>query len=297
MAIEISSKQLEKKITRIALELNELRTKRKNFVANLHNLNRTYQQNKINYEQYSTLWNLQLSDRTPEYWISQYESKERELVDKINALKARKSEADKKTQVSTTLRYTAVLVVMLASIAAFTILPGGISELTGFAGINDSTTFVSEANITAWFSVALSDDLNNGIEFEGASSGDADVNASDNYNGTDSETLLFLALSEDSNIDADTCINASNMVSQYHDVLSIGNMTYTYSYNETNLTVPEGVESSTAMTTTITKTQTNIVPGARAYYRFWIDVPAKQPGGTYNNTVAFRTVQAGSACT
>lgn len=298
MAKEINPRHLEKKITKLALELNDLRTRRKKFIAGLDNLNKTYTWEKIDYDRYSALWDLQLSNRTAEYWMSQFESRERELVTHINRFKEQRVKTKQKTQVRATLSYATVLLVVLASIAAFTMLPAGVVEITGAQVVNDSTVFVSEVNITAYFSVAMSENLSDGISFPLSQPGLINLNATDNYaNTTNNGTTMYLVISTDSNVDLDMCINASDMTTSASDVLAISNMTYSYYYNETNITRPLGPAGATEMTNSPVKTLTNMIPGTSNYYRFWIGSPASQPAGVYNNTVEFRSVQAGQACT
>jgi hypothetical protein len=298
MAIDSSSKHLENKITSLALELNELRTRKKNFIAVLNNLNTAYKQGLVDYESYSLLWDLHLANKSAEQRVSEFEAREVELVSKINEFKEQKAETKEKVQISTTLSYAIVLLVMLASIAAFTMLPTGIEMITGAGTVNQSTGFISEANITAYFSVAMSDNLTNGIEFSSVlSSSYTDVNATDNYNAANNGSTMYLAISPDSNVQVDMCINGSDMRNQYSNVISVGNMSYTYAYNVTNATTPASASSSTLLTTSQAKTLTSMVRGTSGYYRFWIDVPFEQPPGVYNNTVEFRIVQAGRACT
>src|SRR3989338_3120584 len=48
--------------------------------------------------------------------------------------------------------------------------------------------------------------------------------------------------------------------------------------------------SQKEINTSYVKGESNIFPGNSNYYRFWLDIPAAQAAGTYNNTVTFKAV-------
>jgi hypothetical protein len=162
----------------------------------------------------------------------------------------------------------------------------------------------SNVTITTYFSISMSGNLSQGIQFGNVSALPAtNVNGTVNYNGTnttvDTEgynkgTAYWLNVSSDSNTAIDFCIIADALNTSTGDEIGLGNETY-FNSTSTNSTNPARA-SEVSITTSYVKSGTNIAIGTPDYYRFWLDVPAGTPAGTYNNTVSFKGVTTGGAC-
>lgn len=165
--------------------------------------------------------------------------------------------------------------------------------ITAFA-VEDSAT--SNVSVLKALSISFSDNLSSGILFGDVSVLPAtNINASHNYDGTSSGSTFFINVSEDGNTAVDLCIKASgNMISPALDQIGLANETYSNS-TLTNLTSPI-LGDETSLTTSYEKSGENVPTGGVNYYRFWLDIPASQPSGDYNNTVSFKGIQTGVLC-
>jgi hypothetical protein len=153
----------------------------------------------------------------------------------------------------------------------------------------------SNVSISKSFSIEFSPELDEGILFGEINFLPAEnVNASHNYDGLGNSSTLYINVSEDGNTAVDFCLRAlSPLVNAGGDQIGLRNETYSY-YNLSNSTHPTTVE--TPLSPIYFKAGENIPLGGANYWRFWLDVPAGQPSGTYNNTVYFKAVQAGENC-
>jgi hypothetical protein len=153
----------------------------------------------------------------------------------------------------------------------------------------------SNVSISKSFSIEFSPELSEGILFGEINFLPAEnVNASHNYDGEDNASTLYINVSEDGNTPVDFCIRGlSNLINAGGDEIGLANETYSYS-NSSNFTHPTFNEIPLAPI--YFKSGENIPLGGTNYWRFWLDVPAGQPSGTYNNTVYFKAVQAGENC-
>ncbi len=170
-------------------------------------------------------------------------------------------------------------------------------KTTGYA-TQASTT--SNVTITTYFSIAMSENLSDGIQFGNVSSLPAtNVNATHNYDGVETVspspgTSMWMNVSSDSNTNVDFCINADALNTSGGDEIGLGNETFSNS-TDTNSTLPAlGDEAS--ITLSYADAGYNITIGGNNYYRFWLDVPAGTPAGTYNNTVSFKGITTGGSC-
>ena len=121
------------------------------------------------------------------------------------------------------------------------------------------------------------------------------TNASENYGGTLDSTNYYIQVSADGNVPVDFCIRANSpLTSQYLDVLGIDNETYSCS-NESTLSNPF-LSNETVLTLNLVKCGESIFPSSSNYYRFWLDIPAAQPSGDYNNTLSFKGLSSGTSC-
>ncbi len=167
------------------------------------------------------------------------------------------------------------------------------SYLTGHATEGSTTSNVS---IAKYLAIAFGTNLSNGIQFGNVNTLPAtNINATHNYDGSVNETTYSVDVSPDSNTNIDFCTKAdAGLTSPALDVIGIGNETYAAS-NSTTDTIPD-LASETPLTTAYVKAQSVTQPGNSSYWRFWLDIPAAQPSGDYNNTVYFKGVVSGLAC-
>lgn len=189
--------------------------------------------------------------------------------------------------------YRKILIVVLVISLAMIFFENA-SAITGHAA---QGTARSEVTITSYLSIQMSANLTDGIIFEEVSILPAtNVNASLNYNGTGSSTLYFINVSTDSNTAVDFCLKANQgLETSGADLIGLGNETYSTGVTTSNMTIPD-LALDVAMTTSYDKTASNIGIGEANYYRFWLDIPAGQASGTYNNSVSFRGVNLAAAC-
>ncbi|MBU2612141.1 MAG: hypothetical protein KKB62_00280 [Nanoarchaeota archaeon] len=168
-----------------------------------------------------------------------------------------------------------------------------------FTGYITEGNTTSNVTISKYLAITFGANLSEGIYF-----GDVvvlpatDVNATHNYDGALTGTTYTIDVSTDSNTAVDFCIKANQgLTTAGADVIGLGNETYS-AYNATNFSLPP-LAAQTSMTTGYVKVQTagnNIGPGNSSYWRFWLDIPAAQPSGDYNNTVSFGGVTTGLSC-
>jgi hypothetical protein len=167
-----------------------------------------------------------------------------------------------------------------------------------FEGIHarvTSTEVSSNVSISKSFSIEFSPELDEGILFGEINFLPAiNINASHNYDGSENSSTLYINVSEDGNTAVDFCLRAlSPLVNAGGDQIGLGNETYSH-YSSSNLTHP--TTNEIPLSPIYFKTGENIPLGGANYWRFWLDVPAGQPSGTYNNTVYFKAVQTGENC-
>ena len=169
-------------------------------------------------------------------------------------------------------------------------------QKVGITGYATEGQAVSNVTITSYLSIEMSTNLTEGILFGEVTELPAtNINASHNYDGDSSGSTMYLEVSTDSNTNVDFCIRANdNLTSSGLDTIGVGNQTYSNS-----TTTDAGTPSLTnelSLTTSYAKSGINIDRGGKLYHRFWLDIPAAQPAGTYNNTVHFKGVNTGGSC-
>jgi len=188
-----------------------------------------------------------------------------------------------------------VLLLAIILMCAFLLIIGEFMFITGNA---TSGSTPSNVSISKYFAISFGSSLFGGIQFGTVSFLPAtNINAThNNDSNTYSEgTTYTIDVSSDSNSEVDFCIRADGgLTSLAADVIGLGNETYE-AYNITNSTHPD-LALETSMTTSYVKAFTGIVVGNSSYWRFWLDIPASQPSGTYNNTVSFEGVVTGNSC-
>ena len=188
-----------------------------------------------------------------------------------------------------------IVLIFFAALLVFSVsmLVLGNSQMTGYV---TSGSTVSNVTIVNYLSIAMSTNLQAGILFGSVSALPAtNINATHNYDGGSSASTMNLSVSTDSNVNVDFCIKANaNLQDAGTDVIGIGNETYANA-TSTDATTP-AVASEVPLTTSNVKAGVNIAKGASNHFRVWLDIPAAQAPGTYNNTIMFEGVATGGAC-
>lgn len=166
-------------------------------------------------------------------------------------------------------------------------------SITGNA-TEGSTT--SNVTIAKYLAITFGTNLSEGIQFGSVSTLPAtSINASHNHDGASNATTYTVEVHNDSNTAVDFCIRANaGLTSAALDVIGLANETYS-ALNLTNSTHPI-LSNETPMTVSYVKAVSAIPPGNSSYWRFWLDIPASQPSGNYNNSVFFEGVTTGLAC-
>lgn len=172
---------------------------------------------------------------------------------------------------------------------------------TGYA---TETSTTSNVTIQKYFSIDMSANLSEGIQFGSVSTLPAtNINATHNYdgvnttvdaNGANQGTSMWLNVSDDSNTNVDFCIKGDALNTSTGDEIGLGNETYA-NHTNTNSTLPV-LADDVSLTTSYVGSGYNITIGGDNYMRFWLDVPAGTASGTYNNTVYFKGVQTEGGC-
>ena len=191
---------------------------------------------------------------------------------------------------SSVYRIVLVLIIVVALVMLFF---SNVNAITGHA--TESTT-TSNVTIQKYLSLALCSNLSAGISFGDVSALPAtDLNGTHNYDGVNSGTSYCVNVSNDGNTPIDVCLKADGDLSTLaSDVIGLANETYANA-SLTNSTIP-ALGSDLPLTTSYVKAGENIPVGNLSYYRFWLDIPAAQPSGDYNNTVYFKGVTTTLSC-
>jgi hypothetical protein len=175
-----------------------------------------------------------------------------------------------------------VLVVALGLLAFNGAITGNVVE--GTSG--------SEVIVEKYLSIAFSTELANGINFGTVnvlpSSG---VEADQNAAGVGSN--YHIDVSSDGNTAVDFCVQADKALTSVNaDTIPMANEKMGFS----KVADAPTYATSTSLATTWAKTELSVVTNSSAYYRFWLDVDAATPAGSYNNTLTFKGVVAGDTC-
>ncbi|MFA5060819.1 MAG: hypothetical protein WC494_00690 [Candidatus Pacearchaeota archaeon] len=166
----------------------------------------------------------------------------------------------------------------------------------GMTGYVTEGSAVSNVTITSYLAIQMSSNLGEGILFGTINElPGTNVNATHNHDGGSSGSTMYIEVSNDSNSNVDLCIKANeDLMSQELEIIGVGNQTYANS-TTTDAGTP-AVASEVSLTKSYVKSGVDIEKGSNFYYRFWLDIPAAQPVGTYNNTVYFKGVITGGNC-
>ncbi len=177
------------------------------------------------------------------------------------------------------------------------ILVSAILVSFAYAAETSEQTTPSNVTVNKYVAIGLSDNLSYGIQFGAVDMNTNNNNATANYDGGNNNSTYYINVSSDGNVNIDICIRDNwALNTSANDVIENGN--YTWADNRTaNSTFMNATDGSYAISTTYQKTnETILTPGTMDYFRFWLDIAAAQPAGTYNNTMYFKGVEASVAC-
>lgn len=210
--------------------------------------------------------------------------------------------------------YVILLIVILIASLVMLVLEN-ISAITGNVPFTPLTGYLTEgstwSNVTieSYLAIQMSGNLSAGIDFGTVwTLPTLDQNATKNWcavNGTCAnlssvnynQTQYFINVSTDSNTAVTFCLYANEgLKTSGGDVIGLGNETFADNVTITNITSPSMV-NNLAMTTSYAQAGLNIPRGNSSYWRFWLDIPAAQASGSYNNTVYFKGITFGNTCT
>ncbi len=173
------------------------------------------------------------------------------------------------------------------------IIENSFPRITGFA---TSQSTISNVTISKYFSIDMSDNLSDGIQFGTVDTIPVIDHNSTWNNITSNATGMFLNVSTDSNTNVDFCVQANTDLTDPSNSATIGLGNESYANDTTtNYTLP-ALASQVSLTTSYVKSGYNITVGGINYYRFWLDIPAATTSGTYNNSVDFKGVQVNTSC-
>ena len=167
----------------------------------------------------------------------------------------------------------------------------------GITGHATETSTISNVTIAKYLSISLCTNLSDGIIFGNVTELPAtNLNATHNYDGASSGSTMCVNISNDGNTAIDLCTKGNtDLTSIASDTIGLANETYANS-TVTNTGTPGAAANSTALTTSYVKSGNAVSTGGVNYYRFWLDIPAAQPSGNYNNSISFKAIQTGLNC-
>jgi hypothetical protein len=155
----------------------------------------------------------------------------------------------------------------------------------------------SNVSILKTIAISFSSNLASGIIF-----GDVhvlpsyNISAVHNYDNQNNGSSYYIYVSPDSNSQIDLCIKADRgLTNAGGDVIGIGNESYASSTNSSDVTIPS-LNNETSLTLNYSQYDVGVFPGEQNFLRFWLDVPAAQASGTYNNSVYMKAVVSGLSC-
>ena len=167
----------------------------------------------------------------------------------------------------------------------------------GITGHATETTTISNVTIAKYLSITMCTNLSDGIIFGNITELPAtNINSTHNYDGASTGSTMCINISDDGNTAIDLCTKANDdLTSVGADTILLANETYANS-TVTNAGTPGAATNATLLTTSYVKSGNAIGVGNLNYYRFWLDIPAAQPSGDYNNTVYFKGVTTTLSC-
>lgn len=194
-----------------------------------------------------------------------------------------------------------VLYYSFGAVFVFALIMIAVSSFQNPLITGHATSAITTSNVTinSYYAIDLHNNFTRGILFGNVSALPAtDINATSNYDaGSGINGTTYIAnVSTDSNANVEFCLSAnSGLRSSGGDVIGLGNETYSNSTTSINITHPSQA-LQVGFTTTATKASAPVAAGGSTYWRFWLDIPAAQAAGVYNNSVTVGGVVSGQAC-
>ena len=187
--------------------------------------------------------------------------------------------------------FNLILILIIIACVVLLILQN-VNAITGHA---TSGTTISNVTIQKYLSFDFCGNLGAGVWFGEVNTLPAtNLNGSHNEDGVDSASTYCVNVSNDSNTGVDFCVNASDdLKTSDLDVLGLSNETYS-NFSTSNATYPQ-LSDERSIPSVYEHSLVNIAKGEVGYYRFYLDIPAGQESGTYNNTLYFKGLQTGTA--
>jgi len=191
------------------------------------------------------------------------------------------------------LKYYRLFLSLIIFICLVLIIVQNRNLITTFAVANSVNSNVSVSKSLA---ISFSDNLSNGVQFGNVAVLPAsNINASHNYDGLNDSSTFYVQVSQDGNTNVNLCIKANgDLTSPSLDKINLLNETYSH-FNLSNSSLPS-LNNETSLQVNYSLAGQDIPPGGDNYYRFWLDIPASQPSGNYNNTILFKGIQVGEFC-
>lgn len=194
---------------------------------------------------------------------------------------------DKKAKIT----FLALSIITLSTILGAYFLLGGIG---GVGALSESST-VSNATVAVSIGFTFSGNLTNGILFGSVNPNTLNNNATGNYLADAGNTSYFIDMDVGNNANTDACVKVNAPLTSGAN--TIGNGNYTYDANSTidgdNMNTGTG---AIVLNNTYVLMDSDLSTAENQYIQLYLDVPAEQSAGTYNNTVSFKIVQTGTGC-
>lgn len=155
---------------------------------------------------------------------------------------------------------------------------------------------VSNVSVNMHLAIDFSQELKDGVIFDDVLILPvSDLNAIENYNGSNNSTNYHILVSSDGNVPVDLCTRVDSPLSTSGmDVIGVANESYS-NFNFTNESLPE-LQDEKSFSLNFQSAGDSIPVGGIEYFRFWLDIPAGQPPGEYSNYIIFRAIPEGLNC-
>lgn len=152
------------------------------------------------------------------------------------------------------------------------------------AAISDERTTSSNVTVNTYVSISLTTAFQNGVEFGGLDPGSSDNNAT-----TCNDYGCNISVSVDSNVNVDIVMKANDNLTRLGGQL-IPSANYTW--NTSDATYRQMMPGNYLNVSEydyrpLYKVGDSVAPGGVRAWQAWIDIPAQQTAGVYNNTLYF----------
>ena len=175
---------------------------------------------------------------------------------------------------------------LLASVGLFVLL---VMQHSVQAAASDAKTTSSNVTVNVYVSISLTTLFSDGVEF-----GSLDPGLDDQASTTCASQVCNISVSGDTNIAVDLLMKATANLTRCPGGACTGDMIgwWNYTWNSTDGTVAmttPGWELNITMydNTTARKVGDSVSASGVRTWQAWIDIPAAQAAGTYNNTLYF----------